>query len=81
MLVVGGLPKGSNQVVGEALEQMNMSLRDAQSNLSIAQWRMTHVVDKTGGLRTTKFKMRWFYPWQTSGRIALKFHKRSMHYG
>ena len=45
-LVVGGLPKVSNQAVEEALERMKTALRDAQSSLSMAQERMKRAVDK-----------------------------------
>ena len=61
-LLVGGLPKVSNQAVEEALERMKTALRDAQSNLSMAQERLKRAVDKKRRLRTTKWAMRWSYP-------------------
>ena len=54
-LLVGGLSKVSNQAAEEALERMKMALRDAQSNLPMAQERMRCGVDKKR--RTENYKV------------------------
>ena len=46
MLFARGLPKVSNQTVGEALQLMKMALGDVQSNLSIAHQHMKCAVGK-----------------------------------
>ena len=54
-LLAKGKPKVSNEMVKEALEQMKTALVDAKSNLTTAQQRMKHAVDKKR--RTEEYKI------------------------
>ena len=54
-LLAKGEPKVSNETVKEALERMKTALVDAQSNLTMAQQWMKHVVDEKR--RTEEYKI------------------------